>query len=272
MVALLFVSVPAFSAGCVFESQIGIQFSPASPVVVKESSNLEQAPQRVRGVTTRDGQVVRIDCSITIVYDVMEATGSAVLAQLDRVHLRTRPLPGRTPYELDCTGPLVLEIPVEASGVQASSTSASGEQVSLPVQAPVSFVPIAFGRRLWAEPRTQFAVVGWTPALSPGDYRIELVFGLPEARVMWEKAIYTASVSCGRSRYLQPILPLVSRMARVPAFRIQPSAEPTSFSVPHIIGANGTYSHATRTLSCDAKRHTQTLRVTRATRPNDAVR
>ncbi|HEX6664286.1 MAG TPA: hypothetical protein VF025_11480 [Gaiellaceae bacterium] len=202
--------------------------------------------------------MVRIDCSITIVYDVTEATGSAVLAQLYRVHLRTRPLPRRTPYEFDCTGPLVMEIPVEASGVQASSTSATGVQVSLPVQAPVISVPTAFGRRLWAEPRMQFAVVDWAPALSPGDYRIELVFGLPEARVVSEKAIYTASVSCGRSRYLQPILPPVSRMARVPAFTIQPSPEATSFSVPHIIGANGTYSDATRTLSCNAERRTRT--------------
>ncbi len=250
LVGLVFVGLPAIAAGCVFESQIAIQFSPASPVVVKESSISEQTPHRVPGATTRGGQVVRIDCSITIVYDVMEATGPAVLAQLYRVHLRTHPLPRRTPYELDCTGPVILEIPADASGVRATATNVSGEQVSLPLQAPVTSVPIAFGKRLRAEPGMQFAVVGWPGTLSPGDYRVELAFSLPEARMIREKALYTASVSCGRSSYLQPIQPPVSRMARVPAFTIQPSAEAASFSVPHIIGANGTYAETTRTLSC----------------------
>jgi len=250
MVALVFAGLPGVAAGCVFESQIAVQFRPASPVVVTESSNPEQTPHRVHGVTTRDGQVVRIDCSISILYDVQEATGAAVLAQLYRVQLRTRPLPRGTKYQLDCTGPLILEIPTDASNVGATSTSASGQQVALPVQAPVTSVPIAFGKRLRAETRTQFAVVGWPPTLSPGDYRVELAFNLPQARMIREKALYTASVSCGRSSYLQPILPLVTRMARVPAFTIQPSASATSFSLPHIIGANRTYAEATRTLSC----------------------
>lgn len=250
MLALLLLGLPAVAAGCVFESQIAVEFRPTSPVVVKESSNPEQISHRVRGVTTRGRQVVGIDCSISIIYDVLEATGSAVLVQLYRVHLRTRPLPRGTAYHLDCTGPLIVELPTDASGVGATSTSASGQQVALPVQAPVTSVPLAFERRLRAEPRMQFAVVGWPRTLPAGDYRVELAFGLPQARVITEKVLYTASISCGRSNYLQPILPLAAKMAQVPAFTIQPSANATSFSIPHIIGANRTYAEATRTLFC----------------------
>jgi len=214
VVALVLVGLSVVAAGCAFESQVAVQFMPAAPVVVKESSNPEQIPHRVQGVTTRGGQVVGIDCSISIVYDVREATGSAVLAQLYLVHLRTRPLPRGTAYRLDCTGPLIMELPTDASAVQATSTSASGLQVALPVQAPVASVPLAFAKRLRAEPRMQLAVVRWPPTLSPGDYRLELAFSLPEARAFREKALYAASVSCGGSSYLQPILPLVTRMAQ----------------------------------------------------------
>jgi hypothetical protein len=250
IVALAVAGLPAVSGGCVFESQIAVQFSPSSSVAVRESSTSELTPNHVQGVTRRAGQVVRIDCSVTIIYDVMDEAGPAVLAQLYRVHLRTRPLPSRTPYEVDCAGPLILEIPADASGVEATSMSASGEQLALPVQAPVTSVPIGFGRRMRAESRMQFAVVGWPRTLSPGDYRLELAFNLAEAHAIREKAIFAASVSCGRVEYLQPLLPLVSKMARAPALVIQPSAETTPLFVPHIIRANGTYAAATRTLSC----------------------
>jgi len=250
IVALAVAGLPAVSGGCAFESQIAVQFSPSSPVAVKESSSSEMTPKHVQGVTRRAGQVVRIDCSVTIIYDVMDEAGPAVLAQLYQVHLRTRPLPRGTPYEVDCAGPLILEIPADASGVEATSMSASGEQSAVPVQAPVTSVPIGFGRRIRAESQMQFAVVGWPRTLSPGEYRLELEFTLPEARTIREKAIVAASVSCGRAAYLQPLLPLVSKIARAPAFVIQPSEEATAFFAPHIIRANGTYAAATRTLSC----------------------
>lgn len=86
--------------------------------------------------------------------------------------------------------------------------------------------------------------------LARGDYPVELAFTLPEARTIREKAIAAASVSCGRSKYLQPILPPVARMARAPAFTIQPSANPITFSVPRIAGAIGSQAEARRTLSC----------------------
>jgi hypothetical protein len=249
-VALMFVALPALAAGCAFDSGIAVQFNGASPLVVTESFKPSQNPHGVQGTTRRAGQVVGIDCSLTIVYTVDEAAGLAVLAQGYLVHLHTNTLPQGTAYELDCTGPLIVELPTDASGVRATATDASGRQVALAVHAPVTAVALAFGKRLRAEPRTQFAIVRWPRTLSAGDYEVELAFSLPEARPILEKALYAASVSCGNSRYLQPILPLVADMKQAPAFTIRPSPNASTFQVPRIAGANGIRATATRTLSC----------------------
>jgi hypothetical protein len=120
----------------------------------------------------------------------------------------------------------------------------------LPVQAPLGSIPLAFGKRLRPEPSTKFAVVSWPQTLPPGNYQLELAFTLPQARRFREKAIYTASVSCGRSRYLEPILPPVTKMARAPAFTILPSARPVMVSLPRVAGSIGTYAATKRTLAC----------------------
>jgi hypothetical protein len=217
-VRLALVAVVATTAGCAFDSPIVVRFSGASPVQVT--------------------------------YDVREATGTTVLTQTYVVHLRTRRLARGTAYELDCTGPLILELPADASAVQARSTSASGQETALPLQAAVASVPVAFGRRLRAEAGMQLAVVRWPHALPAGDYRVELSFGLPEARAIREKAVVTAAVSCGRSRYVTPILPPVTSMARAPAFTIRPSADPIAFPLPRVAPGIAASAEATRTLSC----------------------
>jgi hypothetical protein len=63
-----------------------------------------------------------------------------------------------------------------------------------------------------------------------------------------EKVIYTASVSCGHSKYLQPIRPLVTTMRGARALTLQTSA--TSVSIPHLFGGIRAYGEAMRTLSC----------------------
>jgi hypothetical protein len=241
-------SLPA--AGCAFDAQILVRFHGISPTVVTESVKPQQIPHRVEGVTRRRGQILRFNCSVTLVYDVREATGSAVLAQTFAVKLRTPSLRRGIAYSLDCLGPLVVELPADASGVGATATDAASLETALPVQARVMSIPIAFGRRLRPEPNTQFAVVEWPRTLPAGSYQVELSFSLPRAQPIREKAIYTASVSCGRSRYLQPILPPVTTIARAPTFTIRPSADPITFSLPRVAGALGSYAEAKRTLSC----------------------
>jgi hypothetical protein len=239
--------LPALAAGCSFESQITVQFLGGGPVVLRQSTKVDVTPQRVRGTTTRAGQVVRIDCSITGIYDVDDPTGPAVLVQLYVVHLRTRPLLRGTPYELDCAGPVIVELPTDASGIKATATDASGFQVALPVQAPLSSIALAFGKRLRAEPGMQFAVVG-QPSLSAGAHTAELAFSLSEARTFREKVLHTALISCGRSKYVQPIRPLVTNMRHARALTLQANA--TSVSIPHLFGGIRAYGQATRTLSC----------------------
>jgi len=97
LLALVLVGLPVVAAGCAFEGQIAVQLQEGAPFLLKQSTRVELTPDRVQGMTTRAGQVVRIDCSVTGVFDVREATGSAVLIQLYVVHLRTRPLPRGTP-------------------------------------------------------------------------------------------------------------------------------------------------------------------------------
>jgi hypothetical protein len=240
----------ATTAGCAFDSPVIVRFSGTSPVEVTESFEPEQTPHRVHGRTTRPAQIVRIDCATTISYDVREATGTAVLTQTYVVHLHTRRLTRGTAYELDCTGPTILEIPADASAVQARSIDASGQEVQLPLRAPVASVPVALGKRLRAEPGMQLAVVPWPRALPGGDYRVELSFGLPGTRAIREKVVVTASVSCGRSRYVEPILPPVASMARVHAFTIRPSADPIAFPLPRVAPGIAASAEAARTLLC----------------------
>ena len=249
LIPIALAALPIVGAGCAFEGQIAIGLTGSPPVLVKESTKVEFAPKRVEGTTTRTGQIVRIDCSVTGVYDVREATGSAVLIQTYAVHLRTRPLPRGTPYGLDCAGPLILQLPIDTSNVQATATDASGLQTALPVRAPVAAVALAFGRKLRAEGRTRFALVG-QPSLAHGNYSVELSFILSMARTFRQKVVYAASVSCGRSKYVQPIRPLVTKMAKVPPFTIQPSAIESGFSTPHLFGGIRSYGEVTRTLSC----------------------
>ncbi len=249
LVTLVLVVLPSVTAGCAFEGQIAVQLLGGPPVTVKQSAKLEFDPHRVKGTTTRAGQVVKVNCSVTGTFDVREATGSAVLVQLYVVHLRTRPLPRGTPYQLDCAGPLIVQLPTDASDVQATSTSATESQLPISVQAPITSIPLAFGRRLRAEPGTQFAILG-SSALSPGGYTVELALSLPETRAFQEKVLYTALIACGHSKYFQPIRPLVTSMSRVPAFTIQPSATETGFLAPHLFGGIRSYGEATRTLSC----------------------
>jgi hypothetical protein len=243
------VALPLVSAGCAFEGQIGLQLVGGGPVVVTQSSQVELTPHLVKGRTTHARQVVKIDCSVTGTFDVREATGSAVLVQTYVVHLRTRPLPRGTPYQLDCVGPVIVQLPTAASNVQGTATSASEGQLPLSVQAPITSIAVAFGKRLRAEPGTLFAIVG-SSALSSGSYAVDLSFSLPDAGAFREKVLYTALIACGRSKYVQPIRPLVTKMSRVPALAVQPSSSPTSLSVPHLFGGIRSYGEATRTLSC----------------------
>jgi hypothetical protein len=249
-VALALLCLPLVAAGCAIDSHIALAFSRRAPARVEEVSRAEQSSAGARGATTRNGQPVGIDCSTFVDYDIHEATGVTFLLQQYLVHLRINTLPAGTAYALSCAGPLVLEIPAAASRLRATAISKNGRQTTLPLEARVPSVPLAHGRQLHAELGTQLVLVGWPSGLPDGDYRTELLFTLPRPRAFREKALFTASVTCGRSSYLQPILPVVTTMNRVPAFTLQPAANTVRLLLPRIAGAIGTETEARATLSC----------------------
>jgi hypothetical protein len=249
LAALVLAAFTVAAAGCAFEGQIAVQFRQGAQVVVEQSSQVAVTPHLIKGTTTRAGQVARIDCSVTGTFDVREATGTAILVQTYVVHLRTRPLPRGIPYQLDCAGPVIVQLPVDAADVSATATDEAGSSQELAVQAPRSAIPLASGKRLRAERGTQFALLSW-PAASAGNFRMEMSFSLPSVRAFREKVVYAALIACGRSKYFQPIRPLVTSMARVSAFTIQPSTSETGYSTPHLFGGIRSYGEVTRTISC----------------------
>ncbi|HST25873.1 MAG TPA: hypothetical protein VLJ76_07765 [Gaiellaceae bacterium] len=174
-----------------------------------------------------------MNCETTIFYDVNEATGGAVLSQLYPVKLRTPRLPRGVAYEVDCLDPLILELPAAAGSLRAQAG-----RVSLPVRAGSPL--LAGGKRLRADPGSRLVTVDWPASLPSGDVAVRLTFTLPKARSFREKAVYAASVSCGRERYAAPILPAVSRMAQVPSVGVSTAALTTSFTIPRISQASAT--------------------------------
>jgi hypothetical protein len=246
---LLLAALCALAAGCSMDGQVVVQFEGTSPSVVTETIKPEQSPYRVQGVTRRNGQRVGIDCAITMAFDVKEATGQAVLIQRRVTRLRTKPLRRGTPYAFDCLGPLVTELPEDAFGIHASAANDAGESTQLTVRGTPS-VLVGFGHRLRPESFTQLAVVSWPTTTPAGTYHVRLAFSLPTAHPFRQRAVYTAAVSCGHSRYLQPILPTVTSLAKAPVFAIHPAAEPTTVPLPHLAPGIESQAQVSRTLAC----------------------
>jgi hypothetical protein len=250
LAALLGAALAITAGGCAFDGQIVARATGGGPFGVVQSVEPEQTPHRVQGVTRKKGQRVGIACDATILYDVREATGTAVLAQRYRLSLRTKRLPRGVAYSFDCTGPLVLELPAEASTITATATIAGGPATALAVRAPITSVALAFGKRLRPEPEAQLALVEWPRLLPRGHYHVETSFSVPDARPFRERALTTASIRCGRASYLQPVLPTLTQMSRAPQFKIDPASASTTLVLPRIAIGIKTFSQATRTLSC----------------------
>ncbi len=250
--ALLLAGLCLAASGCSLDGQVLVHLSGGSPATVTETIKPEQTPYHVAGVTSRRGRRVGIDCAVTMAYDVKEATGTAVLIQRLVTRLRTRPLPRGVPYAFDCLGPLVVELPQDASGIRAQAIDGAGASTDLTVRPWVPSVHVGFGRRLRPESFTQLVLVRWPAATPPGSYSITLAFNLPTAHTFSERAVFTASVACGRSRYLQPILPPVTAMSSAWALTIHPSSDAATVPLPRLAPGISSQAERTRTLACAA--------------------
>jgi hypothetical protein len=62
--------------------------------------------------------------------------------------------------------------------------------------------------------------------------------------------VYTASVSCGASNYLQPVVPLTNRLGFVNAYTVPSDGKPFDFIVPRLATGISSHAEVTRTLAC----------------------
>jgi len=234
----------ALAAGC---------GSGGDSMVVRERFEAVQAPHRIAGTTSRAGQIVRNDCKVSAVYKVREATGTAFLTQTQIVHLRLGVPTKGTAYELECLGPLLAELPAGASKVEAAAYDLSGGRLgTLSVRTRASSVRLAPGRRLPPAPGKQLVVVEWPrrPGSAYDNHRLELSFRLPKALLVRERVAYTASVSCGASSYLQPVVPLTNDLGFVNAYTVPSDGKPFDFIVPRLTTGISSHAEVTRTLAC----------------------
>jgi hypothetical protein len=234
----------ALAAGC---------GSAGHSMLVRQRFEAVQVPHRVAGSTIRDSQVVRNDCKISAVYNVREATGSAFLIQSELVHLRMRVPSKATPYELECLGPLVAELPARASKIQATAQDLSGGgKRSLQVRTGAASVRLPPGRPVPAALHKQLVVVELPrrPGSAYDNYRVELAFRLPKAPLVRERVVYTARISCGGSSYLQPMVPLTNDLGFVNAFTVPRDGKPFDFILPHIATGISSHDETTQTLAC----------------------
>ena len=206
-----------------------------------------QAPQRVAGTTVRPRQGVGTVCKLSAVYKVREATGTAYLIQTELVHLRLRPARAGTRYAVDCRGPLIVELPAGAAQVEATS----GKQ-ELRVRR-LTEVQLGPGEPVQAQPRAQLVAVDWPDATAAtyDDRKLELRIELPhKPRFLRERVVYTASVSCGRSSYVHPVVPLIEDLGFVNATTIPRGGKPFDFVLPHLAGGISSHAEVTRKLAC----------------------
>ena len=211
-----------------------------------------QVPRLIGGTTTRAGQPVRADCSLAAVYKVREATGTAFLIQSERLHLRLRPAGRGTAYEVECLGPLVLELPAAATHVEATELTRAGHRrSSVPVRTH-ALVRLAPGRALGPAPGKQIVTVQWPrhAGAAHDDFKLELSFEVPKARLIRERVAYTASVSCGGATYVEPVVPLGEGLGFVNAFLVRPDGRPFDFILPHIAAGISSHNEETVNLAC----------------------
>jgi hypothetical protein len=243
--ALVLVVSAALAGGCGSGSG-------RNTMTVRERFEPIQAPRRVGGTTTRAGQPVRTDCSLAAVYKVREATGTAFLIQSELLHLRLRPPRRGTAYEVECLGPLVVELLEAATHVEATELTRSGDRrSSVPVQTHASVRP-APGRALVPAPGKQIVTVQLPrhAGAAHDDFVLEFSLEVPKAPLIRERVVYKASVSCGGASYVEPVVPLGEGLGFVNAFTVPPHGRPFDFILPRIATGISSHNEETVNLAC----------------------
>jgi hypothetical protein len=195
--------------------------------VVRETFEAAQTPHRFVG----SGRA-SVGCELAATYTVREATGTAYLTQTKLVLLG---LPGPR-YRVECRGPLVAELPVAATRLEAPGRVRMAKSI-----------PVGPRRTLGPQPGAKLALVDW-----PKDARkLELKFELPgKPRLVRERIAYTASVACGGAGYLVPLMPLGQGLGFVNAYSVPRNGKPFAFVLPRLAGGAASNATASLSLAC----------------------
>jgi hypothetical protein len=212
--------------------------SGSNSVLVRERFEPIQVPNRLTGRSA-------IECKLGATYTVREATGTAYLTQTKVVRLRLG-VPRGTRTELDCVGPLVVELPATATSIAAH---VGRRRLGL---RRVPSLPLAAGGALRPRPRTQLVVVDW-PQASPtryDKYRIVLRFRARKAPFVRERVVYTARVACGETSSVQPVVPMGDGLGWINAYTMRTDGKAFDFIVPRLASGIRSLAVQTRVLRC----------------------
>jgi hypothetical protein len=194
---------------------------------VRETFEAVQEPTSGVGVSPAPA-----NCRLAATYIVREATGTAYLTQSKRIRLRVR----AARFEVACRGPLVVELPTAATKVEADGAVRR-----------VHSIMAGAGRSLSARAGATLFLVSWPK----GARKLELRFELPgKPQFVRERVAYTASVTCGSSRVLVPVVPLGVGLGFVNAYSVPRSGKPFAFVVPRLAGGATSLAKAAVTVSC----------------------
>ncbi|MFG0283861.1 MAG: GC-type dockerin domain-anchored protein [Phycisphaerales bacterium JB039] len=177
---------------------------------------------RTSGKFTYRDEVVYVECEVTVSGFAGQPPVPATRTVKTRLEAKGSP---PNEYDLDCSDPLILQLPDDATGVVATASDAGGP-ILLPLKAGLASVPILPGVALDAEPGTQLVVIEYPAGMAPGIYDLALDFDLSFSRPIEVKALITGKVTCGGETYLPPIVPNVTHMADVPPVIIPVSPTP----------------------------------------------
>lgn len=213
---------------CENEAEIKAQISEQVPEGFVRT-DISIASGKISGTFNEDGQVVYMECSVTLSGNV---EGEPVETKVYKVRLEAQGTKGGK-YELDCTDPLIVQFPRDAHNFVASYRGPNGRG-NLLLDAGLS--EIRYGSQdhefITAEPGHQLVIIGVDPTMPPGNYQMTLGFGLSHSRPIEIKPMFTAKATCGGMEMFPPLLPDTPHMTDLPAITIPVSNQPQTISLP----------------------------------------
>ncbi len=215
-----------FGTACSNENEIKAQVSKTAPSGLAKVK-YRVASGKIKGTFNEDGQKVCLECKITVKGEL----DGQPYSQDFNVTLCATGSKGGT-YDLDCTDPLLVQVPNDVTGVKCSLVGGHLGTFAK-VQTGIQSLKIDNARTLYAEPGTQFVLVE-APAsgLRDGIYDATLSFNMANSRPIDIKAMVVGKAIVNGVTYYPPMAPPVDNMSQVPTLHIPQSDVLTNLPLP----------------------------------------